>query len=419
MILHMETETVRAFAEQLRRMVDQTYEHAGGAEDSHVTLSDSWEGNSRERFADDMGAALRALHQLAEEGNQLAGRLHREVDEWERVDSNGVDNLFQISIRFTPNFDELMARMASVAVPLVGGGAVLGASVVSSVTQSSQDYAHMTYAERYRALQDLHAQEDSLNRQIAELDAQISADNASLEEINQKIAELQAEQARLSEELGKWENELIPDTPFAFGDGDGVFWRTKNDDIEDQLDAIRNQLKDLYAQRGQLERAIATQTQVRTSAQSALIDTQHKITALKPLVGDVNKIWTHQPANPNTTPHKGYCLAYVQAFRGADTFPKRLAEADMLVTDPAYAKMRYDLPAGSQDLRFVTEPGHLVVWEAGELGANATAGHVAIITEVYADHVVVMESSWDGKIGQPRSIPLSKLQQLTFIGYPN
>jgi len=124
------------------------------------------------------------------------------------------------------------------------------------------------------------------------------------------------------------------------------------------------------------------------------------------------------PANPNATRLEGLCAHYVFEFRGAATFPKRVGSAFEYIYDPAFSNMRHTLPSHFSDLRQQLEPGELVVWDRGQFGMDAANGHVAIITGVYKDHVVIMETPWGGNSGIERSVPLSQLDDLNFIGYP-
>ena len=83
---------------------------------------------------------------------------------------------------------------------------------------------------------------------------------------------------------------------------------------------------------------------------------------------------------------KGYCAGYVSA-----VVPE--------IGGVAHAKDfigKHSLPpfAPSSDLRTQLEPGDVVVWDAGQMGANSESGHAAVIVEVHEDYVVLAESSW-------------------------
>lgn len=69
------------------------------------------------------------------------------------------------------------------------------------------------------------------------------------------------------------------------------------------------------------------------------------------------------------------------------------------------------------DLRQAVKPGHAVVWPRGHSALagtpGATYGHVAIVEEVYPDHIVVSQAGWPGK---PRmEIPRDQLPPLYIV----
>lgn len=129
--------------------------------------------------------------------------------------------------------------------------------------------------------------------------------------------------------------------------------------------------------------------------------------------------WRHQPNNPNYEGEVGMCLAYVQEFRGRHTFPKLVGSAYRLIYDPDFGAMRYTLDPGISDLTASgLELGHLVVWDQGQMGADPLNGHVAIITEIGPDYVIIKESNWYGAVNEARRVPIAELLQLHLIGYP-
>jgi surface antigen len=60
-------------------------------------------------------------------------------------------------------------------------------------------------------------------------------------------------------------------------------------------------------------------------------------------------------------------------------------------------------------------PGHAIVWKAGSKGANETHGHVGIVEEVHADHIIISEANWNGPGIKKRKISKSDLQGLYFV----
>ena len=124
------------------------------------------------------------------------------------------------------------------------------------------------------------------------------------------------------------------------------------------------------------------------------------------------------PMNPKPKAIPGWCMKFVSDWRQDLTNRRFPAARDLIYTGNEYvANLRYTL--NGQSLVGTVHPGHLVVYDAGQLGANDTYGHVSVVMQVHNDHVVVKESSWDGQVDTWRKVPLAKLQQLTMIGHAN
>ncbi|MBG0785451.1 MAG: WXG100 family type VII secretion target [Anaerolineaceae bacterium] len=101
------------------------------------------------------------------------------------------------------------------------------------------------------------------------------------------------------------------------------------------------------------------------------------------------------PPLPNDLPQwKGYCGRYVQNV--VPNIKDNIGSAKNYIGE--YSLSPFTAEA---DLRTQLQPGDVVVWDAGQQGANSTHGHAAVIIEVHEDYVVFAESSWDG-IGNPR-----------------
>ena len=109
------------------------------------------------------------------------------------------------------------------------------------------------------------------------------------------------------------------------------------------------------------------------------------------LTADIN---TNPPLPDDLKEWRGYCGRYVQNV--VPNIKDKIGSAKNYINE-------YSLPpfSAEADLRTQLQPGDVVIWDAGQQGANSEHGHAAVIIEVHEDHVVFAESSWDG-IGNPR-----------------
>lgn len=80
---HMETDVARSMASQIKQAVEQSREKAGQLNNSINAVD--WLGPSRDEFVMEVEAISRQLEAQAEVGEALAGRVEREVSEWEQV----------------------------------------------------------------------------------------------------------------------------------------------------------------------------------------------------------------------------------------------------------------------------------------------------------------------------------------------
>ncbi len=86
--IHMETENVRILARLLDQKAGDLDEGVERLKRARSRLSGAWSGGAREkRFMSQYNSLLSQLDAKAHELQVLSGRVYREVDEWERVDS--------------------------------------------------------------------------------------------------------------------------------------------------------------------------------------------------------------------------------------------------------------------------------------------------------------------------------------------
>ncbi len=134
-------------------------------------------------------------------------------------------------------------------------------------------------------------------------------------------------------------------------------------------------------------------------------------------VVDGREVHFAMPMNAKPVAKPGLCLGFVAEWR-PDIGGRGFGSANNLIhTNDSYiSDIRYNL-GGNQSPVDVVKPGHLVVYDAGQLGADGTHGHVAMVMESHHDHVIVKESSWNGQVDTWRQMPASVLRKLTLIGH--
>jgi len=132
-------------------------------------------------------------------------------------------------------------------------GQVLGVSLASSPAELKSKYQQMRWADKF-------AEQGQLGQDIHALEEQFPG--TTLENIDEQIAKLEAEKTALGEKASNFWNKILPDTPLERDTEDGLPWRVKADDYEDEI--IRcdqqikdlNELKDLYTRRDVLNEVI-------------------------------------------------------------------------------------------------------------------------------------------------------------------
>jgi len=254
--LHMETDTVRAMAGQLKRATEQAREQA--TQVNGAAQSMDWLGASRDEFVAEMDAVFRSLSAQLDVGETLAGRVESEVSEWEQVASS-----LGGTGEFLPQFRSDL--LAAVTV-LSGGGAVLGASTMAdSLNLSTADYAaqyqNMKWGDKFAEQSRIDAEIAKVSDIISKSRSQAQID-ADLSDAEKQIAEIEAARKKAQENADNSLNKIMPDViddsggfnPFQDDKNktDWLPWRVKADDYKDEVAGYDAQLAPLYARRDAL-----------------------------------------------------------------------------------------------------------------------------------------------------------------------
>lgn len=244
-LLHMETDAVRSLAGQIRSALDAlSAQNQGIAQNSQALC---WQGQSRDEFVAEMDAILRQINGQIETGIVLAGRAEREAGEWE-----------QTAAGLAGGYSDFRAEMRQVlSHVMVSGGAVLGAATLASMPLSGGVPTQAELTQHYQSLKwsDKFKEQNRLNSEIARLETwlkqnrgtgDIGAEIADVEnqladlkarraEAEAQIADLRARRAEAEAKSNNLFNQILPDWPLALDPEDGVPWRVKADDYQDEM----------------------------------------------------------------------------------------------------------------------------------------------------------------------------------------
>ena len=396
-IYHMETDTLRGVASQFQSAAEEMQSRLQSL--ASLAQSIDWIGENRNQFEAEIRSWSSAIQDQIESGRTLAQRINQEVQEWEEVCARMGSGYSSV----TGN----LPLVGAIAIPGIAGavtaaqGQVLG---VSTAVGASNIPAWRLGSGSF--------QEQVRNRVDAELAGQLDPLNANLlhyQKSKASLETLRASDEAFLQELDAKVNDLHNhDNPLDWAD----------DKLNDLLGTTKT-----YEQVRQetIDRLARTNASI-ADLDSKIATTQGQIDSIKTAAYDKalqapNTTYPIPPSNPSPVPQKGYCMKYVSDFRGQPPTQggiERSASASDLVTSSKYAGLRYNVSSTTPDIRDQVVPGTIVAYDKGQLHADATYGHAAVVTEVGKDYVVVTESSWGSGIGQPRRIPLSDLSQLTF-----
>jgi surface antigen/uncharacterized protein YukE len=230
----------------------------------------------------------------------------------------------------------------------------------------------MKWTERFQSLKDLLALIQSLEEPFA-LRRPIELIETDIASVDQKIAELQAKRAEAEKKAKDLLNQIVPDFPLT-GDRDGLPWRVKADDYEDEMAEYDRQIADLQGQKRDLE----TEKQLSIQNLEALKLAESKKSELQRVI-DAG-IPADGPTRSDLLGSKyglGGCTHYVAEKRNVTDFGGG---------HPGHAYMWAEQARSAGfDTGGVPVKGAIMVFQPGIMGADKGAGHVAYVENIVSD----------------------------------
>ncbi|MCL4261469.1 MAG: hypothetical protein KJZ52_12670, partial [Anaerolineales bacterium] len=251
--IRMETERVDGVARQLEQVnaaISQEMEILGNR-----IHSLNWQGGGADQFRAEFDALLRQASDICEEGILLSQRVKREAQEWVAADSLGASH-----------FRDLKRALENLVIT-GGGGVILASAQVLGVTSNSnggylQEYQKMSWKEKFNAEKKIQDEISSTQKQLANMK---SADEIQTEinALDAEIAELERNRAEARKNADTLLNKVIPDWPLE-RDSDGVPWRVRADDYEDEVAEYDRQIQELQSRRQALQGDLNSRPQLET-----------------------------------------------------------------------------------------------------------------------------------------------------------
>ncbi|HOH20155.1 MAG TPA: CHAP domain-containing protein [Anaerolineaceae bacterium] len=327
--IHIEPELLRELARQMQLIADISMDDLDRMKAMIYQMS--WSGDDRDRF---VASASHRIRQINENFNEIWGLgllIQKKLALWEEVDS-------ELGL---PAWEVLTAAM----------GSVLGISTLGIVGWQQQ-YDSMRWDEKFQEL-------DTIRLQILDQESHLGAGRTSediqaeLDGLERQIAQLKAERDAVQQKADAWYNQVIPDFPLAGDKEDGVPWRVRADDFEDAVQDYDSRLASLEQQRLQVK---------------SLLELKEREAYL------TNRLFESgipQSTTPNDTLSiTGGCKHYVGTLRDITG-----------MTGDAHAMNDSALAAG-YEVGDLPVKGSIIVFEKGHSHSAGDVGHVGYVESV-------------------------------------
>ncbi len=246
----------------------------------HSLSAMDWEGPNQDRFLAELRAWQRQSQELAERMNALAAQARREVEQWLEAAASlepgqaagaawGWDSR---DPKVWQRIRDLLALGGISGLPawMVGSQGLLAGGAGGPMNLWQMLMQDKAYADLIAARPLLLNRLADYQRQLAGLPAlqtlinQLTANETQQTALKGQMAALDAEIAKLQggllnkdAEAKKWFNQVLPSEQGGWDSKDGVPWRVRADDYEDQRDQVKAEIERLQQQRAGLEENLA------------------------------------------------------------------------------------------------------------------------------------------------------------------
>ncbi len=400
-IIRMETERVDGVARQLEQInaaISQEMEILGNR-----IHSLNWQGEGADQFRAEFDALLRQASDIYEEGILLSQRVKREAQEWVAADSLGASHFRDLK-RILENLNLVMAGGGGVTL---ASAQILGASTNANA-EYLQEYRKMSWKDKFKIEKKIQDELSSTQKQLAEMK---STDELQTEinAIDAKIVELERKKAEAQKKADALLNKVIPDWPLE-RDSDGVPWRVRTDDYEDEVVEYDRQIQELQTQKQALQGDLSSRQQL----EAHFAKLQQQQNALNQVIGE------GVPSDGPTTPkwlhnQLAGCTNYVAEKRDVSDFGGG---------HPGDAS-DWNNQAESAGYEFGERPakGAIMVFEGDNnvMRVDKDAGHVAYVEKVekvdggYKVSVSQADTKYDSKGNFVRGTYVNKRSSMIFV----
>ena len=361
----METDSAQAAVDALRNQAEHLNDLVQELNSSARRLAGAWQGNRAVNYYEQLRFVSRRLEERAVRLEMLTGRLQNEIYEWEAADRKSNDPLFVF--------------YKNIAGALSGGGAALAAGEVLGAATSV--FSGMRWSDRFALATDLQKKIEEY-RSLYGLSGTEQEIASQYADIERQIQELEVKRATAQGEADRWYNKIIPDFPLAGDSEDGVPWRVKADDYEDEVKQYDEELSRLRGEKDRL---------------SEFMDLQSQKQAL-----DANLqsgIAFDGPSSKHKYFEEPQCTWYASGKRNVP------CSGNANVWDDQAKTAGYEV--GDRPVK-----GAVMVFEGGVRGSSEKYGHVAIVENVTQNadgsyKVHISESNWAGKAYNERDLNIS------------
>jgi len=366
--------------EQLRKTADELTQSAKKIYNSLNKIDEIMESIGPERFSGVRADHLRKQYQTRREqlfsASELVGKFSAKLDILAN-EFEGADNkIGGAKFNLLPGLLEKIKN-----------GDVLGISEAAEPFENQpvrNEYIQMRYHDRVEEYSRLEMRRQQL-LQLVDPD-KASATKNELTEVEELIKEKEAHLAEAEKGSEAILNKLIPTLPLE-KDADGVPWRVKADDYEDEVAKLQEELAELNKKKENLQNILANEKE--------LIDINEKQTELKQLI-EKEGIPSDGPTAKYLLNDLAGCTRYVATKRDVISFPNDNGE-------PGHPRnaMYWDDQAKDAGYSVGKVPviGSVVVFEPGSSATSSNVGHVG-----YVEKVTIVDGGYKVEYSQADTI---------------